>query len=177
MRPGRRASAGNGTGAGPTSPTAWRKRRRKAKGLAMKPLMAFTVKAHWGLLISAGLKTCENRSFRVSPGFYLVHASGSLSFSEWYAGSVWIAERFGTAIICPSYDLCRAWCGQIVCGITVVSALKSSTDPWYLGDVAWDLEKPVPFERGVRFKGQLGVWKVSEEDRKTSLDWAHVLRG
>ena len=43
---------------------------------------AFTVKAHWGLLIRSGLMTCENRSFRVPPGFYLVHASGSLSFSD-----------------------------------------------------------------------------------------------
>ena len=101
----------------------------------MQELKAFTVKAHWGLLIRQGMKTCENRSFRVPPGFYLVHASSSLSFSEWCAGSVWIAERFGTAIICPSYDLCRTWCGQIVCGVTVASALTASSGPWYLGDV------------------------------------------
>ena len=44
------------------------------------------VKAHWGLLIRAGLKTCENRSFRVPPGFYLVHASISLSFFEGGSG-------------------------------------------------------------------------------------------
>jgi len=123
-------------------------------------MMAFTVKAHWGLLIRSGLKTCENRSFRVPPGFYLVHASGSLSFSEWRAGFGWVSERFGTAVICPSFDLCRSWCGQIVCGITVVSSLASSSDPWYLGGVAWELENPVPFERGAKVKGQLGVWRV-----------------
>ena len=128
--------------------------------------MAFTVKAHWALLISAGLKTCENRSFRVSPGFYLVHASGSLSFSEWRAGSVWIAERFGTAIICPAFDLCRTWCGQIVCGVRIVSALTASSDPWYLGDVAWELEGPVPCAHGVTAKGFYGGWPVSEEVRK-----------
>ncbi|MDD4440350.1 MAG: hypothetical protein PHX41_00505 [Kiritimatiellae bacterium] len=136
----------------------------------MKELKAFTVKAHWGLLIRSGLKTCENRSFRVSPGFYLVHASGSLSFSEWRAGFDWVSERFGTAVICPSFDLCRSWCGQIVCGITVVSALKESSDPWYLGDVAWELERPVPFEQGVRVKGQLGVWKIGAELRKRFRD-------
>ena len=77
----------------------------------MKELKAFTVKAHWGLLIRQGMKTCENRSFRVPPCFYLVDASSSLSFSEWCAGSMWIAERFGTAIICPSFDECRSWGG------------------------------------------------------------------
>ena len=132
----------------------------------MKGLMAFTVKAHWGLLIRAGLKTCENRSFRVPPGFYLVHASSSLSFSEWCAGSDWIAERFGTAIICPSFDLCRAWCGQIVCGVRIVSALTASTDPWYLGDVAWELENQVPCAHGVKARGYPGVWPVSAELRK-----------
>jgi len=131
-----------------------------------KGLRAFTVKAHWGLLIRAGLMTCENRSYRVPPGFYLVHASGNLSFSEWYAGSVWIADRFGTAIICPSFDLCRAWCGQILCGITVVSALTASSDPWYLGDVAWELENPVPCAQSVAVKGSLGVWAVSDVLRK-----------
>jgi len=131
----------------------------------MKELKAFTVKAHWGLLIRSGLKTCENRSFRVPPGFYLVHASNSLSFSEWRAGFDWVAERFGTAVIPPSFDLCRSWCGQVVCGITVVSALTASTDPWYLGDVAWELENPVPCAQGVRVKGALGLWNVSCEEK------------
>jgi hypothetical protein len=140
--------------------------QRRTPNTERKVLRAFTVKAHWGLLIRAGLKTCENRSFRVPAGFYLVHASGSLSFSEWYAGSMWIAERFGTAIICPSFDLCRSWCGQILCGVTVVSALTASTDPWFTGDVAWALERPVPCARGVAAKGNLGVWAVSKEVRK-----------
>ena len=132
----------------------------------MKELRAFTVKAHWGLLIRSGLKTCENRSFRVPPGFYIVHASNSLSFSEWRAGCDWVAERFGTAIIYPSFDLCREWCGQVVCGVRIVSALTASADPWYLGDVAWELESPVPCAQGVAAKGALGVWKVSDEVKK-----------
>ena len=106
-------------------------------------------------------------------GFYLVHASSSLCFSEWCAGSMWIADRFGTAIICPSFDLCRVWCGQIVCGVRVVSALTASADPWYLGDVAWELENPVPCARGVSVKGTLGVWKVSDDVRK-KFDEARV---
>ena len=135
--------------------------QRRMVSTERKELRAFTVKAHWGLLIRSGLMTCENRSFRVPPGFYLVHASNSLSFSEWRAGFDWVAGRFGTAIIFPSFDLCRAWCGQIVCGITVVSALTESSDPWYLGDVAWELDNPTPFARGVRVKGQLGVWNYA----------------
>ncbi len=137
--------------------------QRRTLNIERKELRAFTVKAHWGLLIRSGLMTCENRSFRVPPGFYLVHASGSLSSSEWRAGCVWVADRFGTAIVFPSFDLCRAWCGQIVCGITVVSALTKSNDPWFLGDVAWEFEGPVPCGRGVYAKGALGVWPVSEE--------------
>ncbi len=52
----------------------------------MKELKAFTVKTHWGLLIRSSLKTSEKRCFRVPPGFYLVHASISRSFSE-YGGT------------------------------------------------------------------------------------------
>lgn len=106
MRPGRLAFVGKRTGAVSTSRTALPRRRRKAKGLAMKPLMALTVKAHWGLLIRSDLKTCEDRSFRVPPGFFLVHASNSHSFSEWPTDFDWVAQRFGTAIIYPSFDLC-----------------------------------------------------------------------
>lgn len=132
---------------------------------------AFTVKAYRGLMIRAGLKTCENRSFRVPPGFYLVHASNSLSFSEWRAGFDWVAGRFGTAIIFPTFDLCRSWCGQIVCGITIVSALTESADPWYLGDVAWELEGPIPFEKGVRVKGQLGLWRLHGDQDSLPTDF------
>ncbi len=38
-------------------------------------------------------------------------------------------------------------------------------DPWYLGDVAWELERPLPCARGVAAKGALGVWVVSGEVR------------
>ena len=78
---------------------------------------------------------------------------------------MWIAERFGTAIICPSFDVCRSWGGQILCGIHIVSALTASMDPWYLGDVAWELENPVPCEHGVAAKGSLGVWPVIDGKR------------
>jgi hypothetical protein len=120
--------------------------------------------------------TCESRSFRAPPGFYLVHASGSLSFSEWCAGSMWIADRFGTAIICLSFDLCRAWCGQIVCGVRIDSALTASSDPWYLGDVAWELEGPVPCAHGVTAKGSLGMWPVSEEAQVRYREGVRSLR-
>lgn len=99
----------------------------------MKGLRAFTVKAHWGLLIRSGIKTCENRSFRVPSVFYLVHASSSLSFSEWCEGSKWVRERFGDRVVFPGFDECRSWCGQMLCGVRVVSALTQSTDPWFLG--------------------------------------------
>jgi hypothetical protein len=32
--------------------------------------------------------------------------------------------------------------------------------------VAWELENPVPFTKGSKVKGQLGVWKMCEEVRK-----------
>lgn len=141
-------------------------------------LRAFTVKAHWGLLIRAGFKTCENRSFRVPPGFYLVHASSSLSFSEWGAGSRWVAERFGFgAVPFPSFDECRLWCGQLLCGVSVVSALTASRDPWHMeGNVAWELETPVPCERGVFTRGNLGAWPVSDELQHRYLDGVRVLQ-
>lgn len=141
-------------------------RKMRTPNIERKGLRAFTVKAHWGLLIRSGVKTCENRSFRVPPGFYLVHASNSLSFSEWCAGSLWVADRFGACVKYPGFDECRAWCGQILCGVSVVSALTASASQWYLGDVAWELESPLPCARGVAAKGALGVWAVSDEVTK-----------
>jgi len=84
-----------------------------------------------------------------------------------------VADRLGTAIIFPLFALCRAWCGQIVCGVTVVSALTRSPDPWYLVGVAWELERPVPCGQGVRVKGNLGMWLVSAELR-TKFEGASV---
>ena len=150
--------------------------QRRTVNSERKVLRAFTVKAHWGLLIREGLKTCENRCFRVPPGFYLVHASCSLSFSEWGAGYAWCAERFGTAIRYPAYDVCRTWCGQILCGVRIVSALTASADPWYLGDVAWELEGPVGCAQGVAVKGSLGVWPVSADVEARFREGVRALR-
>ena len=74
--------------------------------------------------------------------------------------------RFGGGVKYPGFDECRAWCGQILCGVSVVSALTASASPWFSGaDVAWELERPVPCARGVAAKGALGVWTVNEEVR------------
>ena len=43
--------------------------------------------------------------------------------------------------------------------------LTVSANPWYLSDVVWELERPVPCARGVAAKGALGVWAVSGEVR------------
>lgn len=126
-------------------------------------IRAFTVKAHWGLLIRSGIKTCENRTFRAPPGFYLVHASSSLSFSEWCYGVQWVHERFGSSCPFPAFDVCRLWCGQVLCGVKVVAACTESNDRWYLaGKVAWELDSPVLCERGVFARGNLGAWPVSD---------------
>lgn len=131
----------------------------------MQTLRAFTVRPHWGLLIRAGLKTCENRSFRAPPGFYLVHASASLGFYEWGLASRWVAEHFGFGKVdFPSYDECLSWRGQVMCGVWVVSACTVSSDPWHIdGKVAWELESPVKCARGVHTRGFLGCWPVGDE--------------
>lgn len=64
-----------------------------------------------------------------------------------------------------SFDENSSFYGQIVCGVRIISALTASSDPWYLGDVAWELVNPVPYARGLAAKGSLGVWVVSEEVR------------
>jgi len=141
-------------------------------------IRAFTVKAHWGLLIRSGIKTCENRSFRVPSDFYLVHASSSLSFSEWCEGSKWVQARFGDRVSFPGFDECRSWCGQMLCGVRVLSALTQSADPWFLGGdlVAWELGAVVQCAPGVRAKGFLGVWPVSEDLHHRYLDGVRTLQ-
>ena len=76
-------------------------------------------------------------------------------------------ERFGAAIICPSFELGRTWCGQIVCGVWIVSALTASSAPWFFGRRGLGGLKPsaVCVQDGTA-KGNLGVWKVSVELRK-----------
>lgn len=144
----------------------------------MKEMKAFTVKAHWGLLIRQGIKTCENRCFRVPSGFYLVHASSSLSFSEWCAGTLWVSERFGDRIAFPSFIECREWCGQILCGVRVVEASTETADPWHMaGQLAWALEGPVPCGRGVSAVGKLGVWPVSPDVNHRYLQGVRAMCG
>ncbi len=131
----------------------------------MTGLKAFTVKAHWGLLIRSGLKTVENRSFHVPPGFYLVHASSSLSYSEWSEGRDWVRGRFGSSVAFPGYEESQVWCGQVLCGVRVLGAVSFCGDPWFVGGdkLAWELGAVVPCFPGVAAKGALGLWPVSDE--------------
>ena len=147
----------------------------------MRGLYAFTVKAHWGLLIRAGLKTVENRNFRVPPGFYFVHCASRVHLNEWAVAKDWVSDRVGAHVPFPSLSECQAWLGCVCCGVNVVSALTESADPWFMpGRVAWELERPVPYPAGIRARGGLGVWPVdsdvvrllhrSETARKTKGD-------
>jgi hypothetical protein len=130
----------------------------------MKGQYAFTVKAHWGLLIRAGLKTVENRNFRVPPGYYLVHCSNRVTFSDWSVARDWVTDRIGTGVPFPSFMECLTWRGCVCCGVHVVSALRESADPWFMpGRVAWMLERPDLCSRGIRARGGLGVWRVDSD--------------
>lgn len=130
----------------------------------MRGQYAFTVKPHWGLLIRAGLKTVENRSFRVPPGFYLVHCASRFTLTQWEVARGWVADRIGAEVAFPSYAECLMWRGCVCCGVRVVSALTASADPWFMpGRVAWELERPVPYPRGIRARGGLGVWPADPD--------------
>ena len=130
----------------------------------MRNIMAFTLKPHWGLLIRAGLKTVENRNFRVPLGFYLVHCASRIHLNEWAVAKDWVSDRIGPHVPFPSYSECLAWRGCVCCGVRVVSALTESADPWFMpGRVAWELERPVPYPNGIRARGGLGVWPVDSD--------------
>ncbi len=130
----------------------------------MKGLYAFTVKPHWGLMIRAGLKTVENRNFRVPPGYYLVHCANRVTFSQWSVAKDWVSDRIGAQVPFPSYSQCLEWRGCVCCGVHVLSALTESAAPWFMtGRVAWELERPVPYPAGIRARGGLGVWPVDSD--------------
>jgi len=130
----------------------------------MKGVCAFTVKPHWGLLIRAGLKTVENRNFRVPPGLYFVHCANRVTFAQWSVARDWVSDRIGPQVPFPSYAECLAWRGCVCCGVHVASALTQSKDPWFMpGRVAWELERPAPCPPGIRARGGLGVWPVDSD--------------
>ena len=130
----------------------------------MRNIMAFTLKPHWGLLIRAGLKTVENRNFRVPTGTYLVHCANRVTFAQWAVAKDWVSDRIGAHVAFPSYSECLEWRGCVCCGVRVVTALTKSADPWFMpGRVAWELERPVPYPHGIRARGGLGVWPVDSD--------------
>ncbi len=134
----------------------------------MKGVYGFTVKPHWGLLIRAGVKTVENRSFRVPPGFYLVHCASRVTLGQWAIARDWVGDRFGPEVRFPPYGECLAWRGCVCCGVRVVSALTRSESRWAMPDrVAWELEGVIPYPVGVRTRGGLGVWPVDSDVVRT----------
>lgn len=66
----------------------------------------------------------------------------------------------------------------MLCGVRVVSALTQSTDPWFMGGdlVAWELGVVVPCAPGVRAKGFLGVWPVSDDVHHRYLEGVRTIQ-
>lgn len=130
-----------------------------------KRCRAFTVKPFWALLIMAGRKDVENRTFRAPPGRYLVHASRGYSYAEHRACLDWIGERMRPDFA-PTWEACAAAAGKILGGVEVAECVTVCLSPWWDGErVAWVLREPRQIEP-VEVTGALGLWKVGDATRE-----------
>lgn len=107
------------------------------------------------------LKDVENRSWptRVR-GRVAVHVSASMSREDYQ-----FAVKFMATILpqcdLPSFDSLRPILGHIIGTVEVVDSVRRHGSPWYMGDHAHVLARPIPCTP-VPYKGRLGYFDIPD---------------
>lgn len=132
-------------------------------------MKCLSIKQPWATLILQGGKDIENRSWMSRQrGTVLIHASKAMTIDEYEHAISFAApmlrktheidsEQFGATF---NYEAQQR--GGIVGMFDIVDCVKSSSSPWYMGDVGFVLvnPRPLPF---TPYKGALGFFNVPDD--------------
>lgn len=112
---------------------------------------------HYGVL-----KNIENRSrpTRVR-GRVAVHVSAAMTRDD-YRFAIEFMGNILPACDLPSFDALRASLGHIIGTVEVVDSVRASASPWYMGDHAHVLARPIPCAP-IPYKGRLGYFDIPDD--------------
>ena len=111
--------------------------------------------------ILAGIKRVENRSFRMQPGWYVLHTGLKTSSHESQHALLSTLTNAPPEMSLPH--------GSIVGAIEISHALAiedCAADPWAFGPVVNVIRSVVRLERPVPHRGALSLWKIDMEVRE-----------
>jgi hypothetical protein len=130
------------------------------------PTVSLSIRQPWAWLIVNGHKDIENRTWPTAfRGSVLVHAGATMTRADYEACAVFLAgiqEHLTPGWRMPAFDILRGQCGGIVGRMEIVSCVRASRSPWFVGDFGFVLRngQSLPFRR---CKGALGFFKVAPE--------------
>lgn len=115
------------------------------------PLKAMTIRQPFAWLVTAGVKSIENRG-RTSRhrGLIAIHASKAMPQATYQAA----CKLFGHGI-----DPALMHRGAIIGVAELVRVVEQSRSRWFFGPYGYVLENPVEIEP-IACIGQLGIWTV-----------------
>lgn len=121
-----------------------------------------THSAHRQQCIEHGIvKDVENRSWPTKVrGRIAVHVSASMTVEEYQFASRFIAKIVPSCDI-PTLKNLRIMCGHIIGTVEVVDSVRHHGSPWYMGDHAHVLARPIPCDP-VPYKGRLGYFDIPD---------------
>ena len=134
---------------------------------------ALSIKHPWAWLIVQGIKDIENRSWPTDyRGSLLIHAS-----KKWdEQGEKWIWSRIFDRWNLPLRDLPhrddpRIHYGALIGKVDLVDCIRKSrsgrpASPWFFGPWGWVLRNAIEFPAPIFYRGQLGLFEVSDHSQK-----------
>lgn len=119
-------------------------------------MMALTVRQPWASLIISGQKNVENRCWSTQyRGRLAIHAAKTIDED----GYEIVENQLGLTI---PRSLPR---GLVLGTVTLHSVVADASSPWALpGCWHWCLSDPRPFRTPFHARGQIGLWKIAEQD-------------
>ncbi len=132
------------------------------------PTYALSVKQPWALLIVAGYKNVENRSWPTRfRGRIYIHASSSRGDMGPEIAD-WIIRRLdGKQVETFKHIMRRPVFGAIIGEVDIVDCVQNHPSKWAIrGQYQWVLANPVRYEKPIECRGALGLFKPSAIDKQ-----------
>ena len=108
------------------------------------------------------VKDVENRSWATKVrGRVAIHVSASMTREE-YEWACRFMDKIVPACDLPKFADLRASLGHIIGTVEVVDSVRASASPWYMGDHAHVLARPIPCTP-IPYKGRLGYFDIPDD--------------
>jgi hypothetical protein len=128
-------------------------------------MKALTIKQPWASLIMFGGKDIENRDW-AAPAWLLgkriaIHCSKKIDPFD-IEDAMDLGYSRGLPLKCIDIIQGNLLGGVILGTVRLVTCVRSSESPWFVGDYGFVLADPQPFDEPIPARGSLGFWDWKE---------------